>query len=456
MKNALFSFLGIKEVSKEGKSFIIKAFFLYNGYNFLFWLVCTFLILHVLDYVSFLELGFLIAFSFFIQAITDYPTGVLSDWLGQRFIMCISAFLLGLSYIFFALFTEFFGFFLAYGLLALAEGQRSGTFRTWFDNNYKLFITENFNRHLYIIYQSKLRIILQLTTVISFIIGGILISSIGRSWALLIQGFLLCLYSGLFYFLMTDHPSLKRNQQYSLKIYKSIFVKGLSSTWKNSNLRWVIFGVVLSSGGMAIWSRLLLFPLYESYGKSDDWVGIIRACIYSIGIFSFLLVARSLKNNKNTWNILALTSFLSDIFLYLGILLMLVWNPIPSFFSPIAIFGLLFTFGLIQIPRVYFDMILPRYYLESIPDSQRNSVYSLIPTLILIVSTITVSIAGIMLEYFGLEIMLLILAGNAIIAGLIKAKGILSFSKNLTMLVQIEKRDLTKESLQQSSPTKVG
>lgn len=67
----------------------------------------------------------------------------------------------------------------------------------------------------------------------------------------------------------------------------------------------------------------------------------------------------------------------------------------------------IYVFSLIFILLV--DIIQQRIFLDIIPDQNRNSVYSLIPTLVLLVSTPSVVLAGILLAEVGVPVTLFFL-----------------------------------------------
>ena len=145
--------LGIEKFDPPGKNFILKSFFLFEiSFSFIYWLAFTFIILHVLTYLSFAELGILIATYLTVQFFTDYPTGVFGDWIGQRWVMFFGVLLLGLSYLQFAISNSFAGFFIAYILFGLAEAQRSGAYQSWFDNNYNYYNINKFYENILFIF----------------------------------------------------------------------------------------------------------------------------------------------------------------------------------------------------------------------------------------------------------------------------------------------------------------
>ncbi|MFW9967478.1 MAG: hypothetical protein ACFFEA_10030, partial [Candidatus Thorarchaeota archaeon] len=79
------------------------------------------------------------------------------------------------------------------------------------------------------------------------------------------------------------------------------------------------------------------------------------------------------------------------------------------------------TFAISFSPRYLADVLRPRFYLDVIPNENRNAVYSLIPTLTMIVSIFAVPIGGLLIEELGLETTVLVLAANGLVGSSITA-----------------------------------
>ena len=71
-------------------------------------------------------------------------------------------------------------------------------------------------------------------------------------------------------------------------------------------------------------------------------------------------------------------------------------------------------------------------------------------------SVIFVGIGGIIINYFGLQSMLILLFGTAIIAGLFKARGILLLSTRIKVPLPTEKAIAIPNSLNKPNPIKAG
>jgi hypothetical protein len=94
---------------------------------------------------------------------------------------------------------------------------------------------------------------------------------------------------------------------------------------------------------------------------------------------------------------------------------MLAINPIPETLNLVSLIIVVFFFTFAFSPRYMADVLKPRFYLDVIPDHNRNAIYSLIPTAILVLSIGAIPLGGILIETIGLESTILVLAINGLI-----------------------------------------
>jgi MFS family permease len=421
--NLYHQILGISELNFEAKKFITRASSIIFIYVFSIMLTNTFLILHALSYLSIPLLGIILAFQFAVQAIIDYPTGAIGDWIGQRWLLFVAALSYGFAFIFISQASDFFGILIAFILVAFAQSQESGTFISWLDNNYKIIATEDEDRRIYSQFFGKFTMLYQIITAISFIFGGLFVVFINRQVMFLFQGILLGIISFVLLFSIRDHKSIQRRKP-DFKTYFQYLGGGVKTVTKNKTLRLMILGLVISGIGFTIWSGLILFPLYEGYGKSDSWIAILRSTIFILSAICTGIAGIISKRIHKLQKWLSLAVLSTDVLFFLGIYIMLVINPVPLAFTLISLIIVGFTFTIAFTPRYMADVLKPRFFLDVIPDQNRNAVYSLIPTLILIVSTIAVPLGGILIETVGRELMILILAGNGFVGSILTAYAI--------------------------------
>jgi MFS family permease len=420
MTNLYHRALGTSDLNPEARQFISRATGLMLVFVFTVMLTNTFLILHALEFVTLAQLSVILAVQFAVQALTDYPSGAIGDWLGQRWVFFVAALSYGIGFIVISQAFDFTTVLIAFVLVAFAQSQESGTYIAWFDNNYKLYATEDKDRRIYSQFYGKFTMMSGILTALSFILGGVFLVFVGRQLLFIIQGVLILLVSLIFVKLMRDHESVKRDKL-KFRAYLRYLRGGIATVAHNKTLRLMILGLVISGVGFAIWSGLLLFPLYADYAKTDAWTAILRSSIFILGAICVGVAGVVSKRIHRLQKWLAISVLLIDVLFFLGIYIMLMLNPAPSTFTLISILFVMLTFTLAFGPRYLADVLKPRFYLDVIPDENRNAVYSLIPTLTLIVSVFAVPMGGVLIETLGQETMILILAVNGLVGSSITA-----------------------------------
>ena len=405
--------LSISELNPEARQFISRATSLMLVYSFAVMLTNTFLILHALEFVTLTELSLILAVQFAIQALMSYPAGAIGDWIGQRWILFMAALMYGIGFILLSLSFNFLSVLLSFSFVAMAQSQEAGTYIAWFDNNYKLYTTEDKDRRTYSQFYGKFTMFRESMTALSFILGGVFLTFIGRQFMFIIQGILLMLVSLMLLRFIRDHKDLKREKM-NLSVYFRYLRGGVTTVAQNKTLRLMVLGLMISGAGWAIWSGLILFPFYASYAVTDAGTALLRSSIFIGGALCTGAAGVVSKRIGKLQKWLALAVLITDVLFFLGIYTMSLLNPAPPTFALMSFVFAILTFTLAFGPRYIADVLRPRFYLDVIPDENRNAVYSLIPTMIMIVSIFAVPIGGVLLEILGQETTLLILALNGL------------------------------------------
>lgn len=418
-------FYGTTDLSPDARQLVRRGVGLIVSFVFLLMATNTFFILYALEKVSYVELGLLLALQFFVQAISDYPTGAVSDWIGQRRVFAVATLFMGVGYLFLSNATSFWGLAIAFVLLGIGQAQESGTWISWFDNNYKMYAAEDTDRRTYSYVFSRFQLLMRVGNASAFILGGLLVTFAGRSVVFFGQGIVILAFTVLVLVIMRDHPNITRPKP-ELKNYLRFVIEGVKVSMGQKTLRYVILGITISSTAFTVWGNFILFPLYESYGKSDAMAGVLRAFIFLIGAGQFLLVgsiARKLSSDKAR-KVLALSQILTPL-LFFGIMIInLQVNPAPESFSWLAFFGFATALVLATSLGGLQQTLMPRLFLDIIPDKNRNSVYSLMPTFVLLAGLPGTTMAGWSLETLGLQSTLAILGLVGTLGGLVIGYGI--------------------------------
>ncbi|MHA2141764.1 MAG: MFS transporter [Candidatus Thorarchaeota archaeon] len=420
MANLYHQALSIADLNPEAKQFISKATGLMLVYGFAVMLTNTFLILHALEFVTLTELSLILAVQFAIQAIGSYPSGAIGDWIGQRWVLFMAALSYGIGFILLSQAFDFLTVLVAFSFVAFALSLESGTYIAWFDNNYKLYAAEDRDRRTYSQFYGKFKMFHEILTALSFILGGFFLAFIGRQLMFVIQGTLLILVSFMLLRFIRDHKDLKRDKM-NVRVYFRYLRGGLTTVAQNKTLRLMVLGLMISGAGWAIWGGLILFPFYASYAVTDAWTALLRSSIFILGAIGVGLAGMISRRIRRLQRWLALAVILTDATFFIGIYTIFLTNPAQPTFVLVSVALMALTFAISFSPRYLADVLRPRFYLDVIPNENRNAVYSLIPTLTMIVSIFAVPIGGALIETLGQEATVLVLAVNGLIGSSITA-----------------------------------
>ncbi|MFW9973894.1 MAG: MFS transporter [Candidatus Thorarchaeota archaeon] len=412
--------LSIAELNPEARQFISRATSLMLVYSFAVMLTNTFLILHALEFVTLSELSLILAVQFTIQAFASYPAGAIGDWIGQRWILFLAALSYGIGFVILSQSFNFLTVLFSFIFIALAQSQEAGTYIAWFDNNYKLYSTEDKDRRIYSQFYGKFTMFREIITALSFILGGLVLTFISRQLMFIIQAVLLIIISLMLLKYIRDHKNLKRDRM-NLRVYYRYLRGGMMKVVQNRTLGLMVLGLMISGAGWAIWSGLILFPFYASYAFTDAGTALLRSSIFILGALCIGVAGVVSKRISKLQKWLAGAVLMTDVLFFLGIYTMVLFNPAPPTFALMSFVLVILTFTLAFGPRYLADVLRPRFYLDVIPDENRNAVYSLIPTLVMIVSIFAVPIGGVLIEIWGQETTLLVLAFNGLVGSSITA-----------------------------------
>jgi MFS family permease len=332
----------------------------------------------------------------------------------------MAALMYGIGFIVLSTSFNFLTVLISFIFVALAQSQEAGTYIAWFDNNYKLYTTEDKDRRTYSQFYGKFTMFRNIVTAISFILGGIFLTFIGRQLMFIIQGILLMIVSLMLLRFIKDHKNLKRERM-NLSVYFRYLRGGVTTVAQNKTLRLMILGLVISGAGWAIWGGLILFPFYASYAVTDAATALLRSSVFILGALCTGAAGVYSKRIGKLQKWLAVAVLITDVLFFLGIFTILFVNPAPASFNLISFVFVILSFTMAFGPRYVADVLRPRFYLDVIPDENRNAVYSLIPTLIMIVSIFAVPIGGVLIEILGQETAILILALNGLFGSSITA-----------------------------------
>jgi hypothetical protein len=336
--------------------------------------------------------------------------------------------------------TPFYFLMIIYALFGFASSQESGALGAWFDNNYRVVATEDKNRIQYGIFKGKIGMLAFLIDAIVMIPGSLLAVLISRAWVFQVQATLFILLAILSITFVRDYPETKevREGSFSIKEYVSVLRGGISFLFSSPFITLLIIGTILTTSSMTVWGELILLPLYFSYLILEVAVASVRTILktpYAIYSERSGIWAKRFEPKKWIFPI-AIVQTCGFVFYSLFALIMFLLPPPPAnsprveFLFPFTnISFLIIPIGSILpimlmimiwfVSGVFFalrQILIQRVLLDAIPNEVRNSVYSLFPTILLLLSMPQIIIFGWVITEFGVP-PALILCGLVSLAG---------------------------------------
>jgi MFS family permease len=412
---SLNNFLGITELSGEAQSFIRK-YSLYIAFSSFFWFLSqTFFTLYLIEKLGFTSTGFILSVIVGVQLIFDYPSGALSDYFGQRWVLSIGYISFALGNILISNAITLQEFVIAMIFFGFGRAQFSGAIDTWFDNNYRIAINnQDPDRKIFGFIMSRSRSLFFASSAFSFIVGATIASEISRSIAFQIQAL------GLL-FLVIITLLVVRNINKNININKTgeketknkdnyfiILFKSIKFVLTNKKAFFFILGQSLFISSFQVFLLLLYYPILFGYSGSDSLTGLIQSLSYITLIFSGLLVAK-LSKRINTNKLPFLGMFYTGIY-FSALIILITLLPMTNTFELVGILILLFL--MISIDGITGELavnLLQRVSLDLIPSEIRNSIYSLTPSIVALLGLFFLPLIGSTVDFYGIIYGLLVI-----------------------------------------------
>ncbi|MFX1475556.1 MAG: MFS transporter [Promethearchaeota archaeon] len=342
-----------------------------------------------------------------VQLVFDFPTGGVGDWIGQRWILLTAFLCFAASTILTAFATTYIDFLLVYVLSALGAAQQSGAIAAWFDNNYRAAAKDP-DRSAYSVAQGRMGMLFQIAATVSLIPGAVLADLISRQGVFFLQG-IICIIMGVSsLILFRDFPEVAENRpKRSLRVYYSLLKEGLKFSVSSRFVFFYIIGSVLFFSAINVWGSMILMIVYYSFLYEQKSVAIFRTVIFAFGIlWTERTGVWTRKMSPRRW--IAVFRYLQVCgpFFLIGIAAIFVFLP------PVP--GIPFPFTFFQLPTILVciafiagslsgsaaNLLVQRLLLDMIPDRNRNSLYSLFPTLQLLLAVPQLLIFSLLLPAF--------------------------------------------------------
>lgn len=417
----LTNFLGLQDLYGETREFLYKYVVLSVIGAIILNLTSTFYLLYIIDNVGFLQAGIIGGCLLFVQFIFDYPSGSLADKIGHRWVYALSIFSYGIALSILVFYNTFEGFIVFAFFQGFGTAQLSGVLESWVDNNYKVLTDqkEDPERKIYGFFMNRLNSLTITVTVISFIIGGFIATSVSRQMAFAAQVFCMGFLILLILKLMKNHTlynvSLIKDKKESYSSYFAGGIKFFLSSWR---VFFFILGISLVSIPWMIWGNLILFPLYFGYAGNDMFTSVLRTIIFIIGVVLQIFVFSKLsKKISDKWQPYLLLG--NACIYFTGIILILTFNPIGNSFNILGFVSIIFLQnGIMNMFMIMEGILRGRIMIDLVPSEFRNAIYSLIPTIYSIISVPVIVITGSLIESYGLIAGILMAQVFALLGGI--------------------------------------
>jgi MFS family permease len=343
------------------------------------------------------------------QLLFDYPSGSLGDWIGQRWVLAIAFAFYGISFLF--LFSA--QTMLDFAFIAIINGfgnaQSSGAFATWVDNNYRVAVGEaDLDRKIYGFSTSRVNSLNNFALAASFLIGGTMATLVSRRIVFAIQFGLTIIIIFLILIYLRDikiniEASVETSELKSSKVsnYFMYLKGGIKFLFSSKAAFLFLIGNAIFSVTWMIWGGLVLFPLYFGYTGTDALAGLLRTSLFLAGIPLSFYIANLNKRISNER--LPTFLFLSTISFFPPFILLTLLMPPTNEFNLLGI-AITFFFLWTVVGTVFniAQTLIQRIMIDFVPSENRNSIYSLMPTIFSLIGIPVVPLAGIIIEKFGL------------------------------------------------------
>jgi MFS family permease len=439
------SFMGFSEADDKALRLGRILMILMPTANIIFTLSSTFYTIFIAEALGgaggFIEglglLGVLVAIEMITQTVLDYPSGALGDAIGQRWVIAVGNSLYGVVFFmvsFVTPSTPFLYLVAVFALQGIAQSQISGAWGAWFDNNYRIAMPQDTERKQYGVFWGRMGMIAQIAATAALIPGSILAVIFQRAFVFQIEA------AGAFFFALLvlryikDFPEVEalREKRPSMSEYTSLLREGVSYLWRTPYVKYLVLGSMLVASVISVWGQLILFPLYYSYLITDVAVASYRTLAFIPGVAANERSGIwSQKFEPTKWiprfRLLQACGFL--FFIILAVL-MFIFPPVANTSQMVTLFLPLTDIVLIELPiqhvipiivlfslftvTMFFggfsDILTQRVMLDVIPSRNRNSLYSLQPTILLILATPQIAVMGWVIPLIGFPATLLICA----------------------------------------------
>jgi len=263
----------------------------------------------------------------------------------------------------------------------------------------------------------------------TILIGGFIATYLFRETVFVLQAIGMVILGIISLFVIKDLPGTVKPEQ-SVKKYFGLLKEGVNFVLTTKHIFFFIAGFCLLNAMWMIWGNMILFPMYYGYTGSDLGAGIFRFISWINQSATASIAGKiSVKLNFRNWIPRLEWVIMFGYFSFFAVIFFIF--PIEDKLNLLPIALVIIAFALLDFCVNIMTVLRQRFYLDAIPDHIRNSIYSLIPTTILIVSAFVMLFAGSFIEKYGFTVTLIVMACVGTIAALIMYYGFSVMPKDI-------------------------
>jgi hypothetical protein len=226
----------------------------------------------------------------------------------------------------------------------------------------------------------------------------VLADLISRQGVFLLEGGLCVVIAISALVLLRDFPEVAMNRpRRSLGEYYGVLKEGVKFSFSSKFVGLYIFGSVISFSTISVWGEMILFSIYYSFLYDQKAVAVFRMILFVVNVISLERAGVWTKNLRpSRW--IAVFTFLQAggaVFYFAfalitasfpSLLVSSVHVPFPWMFFQLSAVIVCLTFVVTSIFSAGSGILRSRLAIDLFPDRTRNSIYSLFPTLTLLVA----------------------------------------------------------------------
>ncbi|MHA2142814.1 MAG: MFS transporter [Candidatus Thorarchaeota archaeon] len=430
---------------------IIPAYTLAFNISLSFWMIYIAESLGGGDFIAGLTLvGVLVVIQLLIQTLLDYPTGALGDHIGQRWVIASAMICFAFTFWLTSIATPdspFIIFVAIYVLFGIANSQESGSWFSWFDNNYRVAMPHDEDRKQYGVLRGRMWMLMEIVSTLIVIPGAWLALIFARTWVFQIQAIIFVVFAILILRFVRDFPEVEeaRKEHKSRAGYRTILIESFQFLVSDRFVLLSTLGAAIFSASGVLYFQLLAFPLYYTYLVTEvavasfitiwfltsivaqersgvwsrrfdpvKWIPRFRLLNF-FGFVEFIFLAaffHFFPSPINPSNTVQLLIPFTD--------LIIIEMPAESII-PIVLLLVLFAFT--NFTTYFANILTQRLMIDVIPNKIRNSLYSLQPTLVMIIAIPLVLAFGWILPAFGFSVTFMLLSLIGLLGYLILKRG---------------------------------